>query len=78
MGEPALQTLKREMLEELNSDIEILRLLWLAENFFEYDSKECHELGLYFLMQFPDEFEKTQQREKQEETGLLQFRKSLV
>jgi ADP-ribose pyrophosphatase YjhB (NUDIX family) len=52
-GEPAAQTLKREMLEELNTEVEVVRLLWMVENFFEYEGREYHELGLYFLMRFP-------------------------
>jgi 8-oxo-dGTP pyrophosphatase MutT (NUDIX family) len=57
LGEPAAQTLKREMLEELNTKVEVVRLLWLVENLFEYADKEYHEIGLYFLMRFPDDSE---------------------
>ena len=31
-GETAEQTLKREMKEELDSDVEVIRLLWFVEN----------------------------------------------
>lgn len=54
LGESAEQTLKREMREELEIDIEVVRLLWVVENFFVYDTKNYHELSLYFLMQFPE------------------------
>lgn len=53
IGETASQTLIREMKEELNEDIEVIRLLWLVENFFDYAQKNYHELAFYFLMQFP-------------------------
>jgi len=53
LGESAEQTLKREMREELEVEIEIVRLLWVVENFFRYDQKNYHELSLYFLMQLP-------------------------
>lgn len=53
IGEPAETTLKREMKEELNTNIEIMRLLWFVENFFKYDDKNYHEIALYFLMRFP-------------------------
>lgn len=38
-GEAAEQTLLREMREELDVEVEIVRLLWLVENFFVYDEK---------------------------------------
>lgn len=51
--EPAEETLRREMREELSLDVDVVRLLWLVENFFEYEGLRFHELGLYFLMQTP-------------------------
>lgn len=53
LGEPAEQTLRREMKEELDVEVEIVRLLWFVENFFTYADKRYHEIALYFLMQFP-------------------------
>ena len=53
-GETAEQTIKREMREELETDVEVVRLLWLVENFFEYDGRDCHEIALYFLIRFPE------------------------
>lgn len=53
LGEAAVQTLQREMQEELAAEIEVVRLLWIVENFFVYDGKNYHELALYFLMQLP-------------------------
>jgi len=53
-GEEAAQTLKREMQEELEIQIEVTRLLWVVENFFDYDNKNYHELSFYFLMLLPD------------------------
>jgi len=53
MGEPAEQTIRREMQEELSTDVEVLRLLWLVENFFDYDGLSYHELALYFEIRFP-------------------------
>jgi hypothetical protein len=41
------------MQEELGEDVEVIRLLWIVENFFEYAQKNYHELACYFLMQFP-------------------------
>ena len=53
LGEPAVETLKREMLEELGIEVEIIRLLWFVENFFTYAGKDYHEIALYFLMRLP-------------------------
>ncbi len=54
--EPAAATLRREMQEELGIDVEVVRLLWLVENFFEYEGMDIHELGFYFLMQVPPDW----------------------
>ena len=51
-GETAEQTLRREMFEELATSIEVVRLLWLVENFFDYEGLNYHELALYFLIRF--------------------------
>ncbi len=53
MMEPAQETLRREMREELGTDITIERLLWIVENFFTFGGQNVHELGLYFLMSLP-------------------------
>jgi 8-oxo-dGTP pyrophosphatase MutT (NUDIX family) len=51
--EPSAETLRREMQEELGTEITVDRLVWVVENFFEYDGKSCHELGFYYLMSLP-------------------------
>lgn len=48
--EPSAETLRREMREELETDVEVERLVYVAENFFTYMGKTYHELGLYHLM----------------------------
>ena len=53
MLEPSPETLRREMREEADLAVTADRLLWVAENFFDYRGKTWHELGLYFLMSFP-------------------------
>jgi len=53
MLEPAENALKREMREELGIEIHIERLVWVVEDFFEYDDKPYHELAFYFLMALP-------------------------
>jgi ADP-ribose pyrophosphatase YjhB (NUDIX family) len=51
--ESAAETLAREMKEELDVEIQIDRLLWIVENFFEYSKYRYHELSFIFLMRFP-------------------------
>lgn len=51
--ETSIESLKREMREEISTNVEVERLLWLAENFFVYRGRSFHELGLYFLMHLP-------------------------
>ena len=53
LGETAEQTIRREMQEEVSTHIEIVRLLWIAENFFDYAGLSYHEVALYFLIRFP-------------------------
>ena len=55
LGETAAQTLQREMREELAANIEVIRLLWIVESFFDYDERRYHELAFYFLMRLPDD-----------------------
>jgi 8-oxo-dGTP pyrophosphatase MutT (NUDIX family) len=51
-GEQSDSALVREMREELDASVRVVRPLWLMENFFELCGKRWHETGLYFLMEF--------------------------
>jgi ADP-ribose pyrophosphatase YjhB (NUDIX family) len=53
IGEASIEALKREMREELSVEIEVDRLLWVSEEFFEYMSTKWHGIGLYFLVRLP-------------------------
>ncbi|MCL1882151.1 MAG: NUDIX hydrolase [Defluviitaleaceae bacterium] len=44
------QTLIREMQEELNICVEIDRLLWIGEQFFEMYGEQYHEISFYYLL----------------------------
>jgi ADP-ribose pyrophosphatase YjhB (NUDIX family) len=48
-------TLIREIKEEIGEEIEIERLLWVVENFFEFDNKDYHELSFCYLMKFKND-----------------------
>ena len=55
IGESSEETLAREMMEELHLPVTVERPLFLVENFFTEREIAHHELGLYFLMHFPDD-----------------------
>ena len=52
-GESSPEALVREMREEMGVDVVVGRLLWVAEIFFENAGERHHEVGLCFLMEFP-------------------------
>ena len=54
MMEPMADALRREVKEEIGADVEVVRLLWVMENFF-YKNKDIHELSFYFLMELNPE-----------------------
>ena len=56
MGEASDETLVREMHEELGVEARVDRLLWVVENFFHYEERDCHELGFFYLMHLPETF----------------------
>lgn len=53
--EAAEESLKREMLEEFNTEVTVSRLVWVIENFFELDHKKFHEIGLFYLINLSDD-----------------------
>ncbi len=55
LQESAGETLRREMQEELHVDVAVGRLLWVVENFFKFEGRDFHELGMYFLMTFSED-----------------------
>ena len=63
LWEAASESLKREMREELSVEVNVERLLWIVENFFEYENCRSHEIGFYFLMSLPRNSRLLQQTE---------------
>lgn len=47
-------TLAREMMEELKVPVDVGRLLWIAENFYDNLTRRYHELAWYYHMTLPD------------------------
>lgn len=54
MNEPSPLSLQREFTEELDLSVQVGRLVWIVENFFEYREKKVHEIGLYYLVSTED------------------------
>jgi ADP-ribose pyrophosphatase YjhB (NUDIX family) len=50
IAEESALSLKREFIEELDVNVEIDRFVWFVENFFQYNEKDIHEIGLYYLV----------------------------
>jgi 8-oxo-dGTP pyrophosphatase MutT (NUDIX family) len=54
MMEPMQDALTRELKEEIGEDVEVIRLIWILENFFQKNNN-IHELSFYFLMKLNDQ-----------------------
>jgi 8-oxo-dGTP pyrophosphatase MutT (NUDIX family) len=54
-GETNEQTLIREFREETGLDIRVGELKWVAEIFFPWGEKTCHQICLYYLVEVRDE-----------------------
>ena len=47
--EDSKTALEREFIEEVNEALQVERMLWIVENFFDYEGQQFHELGMYYL-----------------------------
>ena len=54
-GETNAQTLIREFKEEIGADIRVGELKWVAEVFFPWGSKPCHQICLYYMVEILDD-----------------------
>jgi ADP-ribose pyrophosphatase YjhB (NUDIX family) len=54
-GETNAETLIRELDEEIGAKIEVGELKWVAEIFFPWGDKPCHQICLYYLIELTDE-----------------------
>jgi len=53
-GEYTKDALYREILEEINSPIEIDSLLCVIESIFQYNNESCHEIVYFYKSKFVD------------------------
>ncbi len=54
LGETSISALQREMREELGQEIQVGRLLWVAESLLKLDGRQEHGLGLYYAISLVD------------------------
>lgn len=65
------ETLLREMLEEIGKTVDVGNLLWVVENFFEYNNIKHHEIGFYYQMEIFNPENQYDFIVKEDETELL-------
>ena len=58
IGESLEQTLKREIMEEMGKEIEIIEYVSTIENFFEADDMPYHEIMFVYRIDFKNEEDK--------------------
>lgn len=51
LGESNEETLIREFKEEIGVDIRVGELKWVAEIYFPWGSKPCHQICLYYMVE---------------------------
>ena len=54
-GETNAETLEREFREEIGADIRVRDLRWVAEVFFPWGDKPCHQICLYYDVEIIDD-----------------------
>jgi len=76
MNESTGDAIRREMMEELGVSIRVERLAFVCEDFYEYDGKEMHEMGFYYVISLPGGHSFYNEREFKgvEQDGKLTFR----
>ena len=57
-GEDSETAIKREIMEELGKEIDIIGYLTTIENFFELEGKKYHEIEFVYQAEFSDEKDK--------------------
>lgn len=58
LGEDSIETVKREIKEEMGKEIEIIGYISTVENFFTMNGKKYHEIEFVHLAEFKEEKDK--------------------
>lgn len=53
-GETNKETLRREFREEISAEIVVGNLKWVAEVFFDWGGRPCHQICLYYAVTIED------------------------
>ncbi|WP_085523414.1 NUDIX hydrolase [Tuberibacillus sp. Marseille-P3662] len=48
IAEESETSIKREMVEELGIEVKVNHTIWIIENFFNFGSRDYHEIGFYY------------------------------
>ncbi|PAF30866.1 NUDIX hydrolase [Paenibacillus sp. 7516] len=76
MNEATEAAIVREMMEELGIHVEVQRLAFVNEDFFDYNGQMFHEIGFYYVIALPEAHKLYSQIEFKglEDNGKLTFR----
>ena len=54
MNESTEAAIQREMMEELGVFVQVEKLPFICEDFYEYDGVDMHEIGFYYVISLPE------------------------
>ncbi|CAI6015472.1 hypothetical protein PAECIP112173_00045 [Paenibacillus sp. JJ-100] len=76
MNESTEAGIQREIMEELGVFVQVEKLAFICEDFYEYDGVNMHEIGFYYVISLPEghSFYKEPQFNGLEQEGNLTFR----
>jgi len=70
IGETSSEAVRREMREELDVEVEVGRLLWVTEEFFEFAGLAWHGIAFYYLVRLPND---SPIYDREESSGIEEF-----
>jgi ADP-ribose pyrophosphatase YjhB (NUDIX family) len=70
IGETSREAVVREMREELDVEVEVDRLLWVTEEFFEFAGLAWHGIAFYYLVRLPND---SPMYDREESSGIEEF-----
>lgn len=75
LGEDSIQTIKREILEEMGKEIEVTEYIATIENFFPWNGGRTHEIQFVYRAEFTDENDKKLQEtiKNEEDNNNIQY-----